>query len=615
MAVTSSDSWYSGLLGLANGFLTSKPPKIKECLQCLQAVFQFHPSPAIQARTHLQIGRLLVKYTKNSDLARSHLEKAILLSQTLGPGFEEINFEGASLLSQIYKDQAQYPLAKQVLRQALEVKRGDKVYYWQFRLFFQLAEICACDKETKASIEVLEMGEMMAEQCGSQYMRCLFSLSEALILFVEKDFTHGVAVLSSTGIFLDRWQVQSYERESLVVFYLFLKVWHHLSVGQAKTVKPYLKQLQQSIQKLTTMSFDESMLNDVEKFLWLPREYLCVLVYLVTVMHSMYAGYMDKVLKYSAKALNQIDRLKVTAPSSLVSLFQMMLIEHNVLCRIVQGQTPHAIKEISILYQCLKNEPTLVPKQKPILHTLLGLYAMSMNLMEQATLQFNTAMKLGARPELASFISLNLAIIYIRAGESRQHELAALAQRIHPSNLPTNSHSLQAGYYYMSGLRAFFESRIQDAKKYLRETLKVSNAEDLNRLTACSLVLLGHTFLASGNPQEALTMVQPAMQLSAKIPDNYVQLWAASLLRDVFNMLGNPVQASESFRRHHTVTKQLIENHMQARKLQEHSLTEWVGVVSPTKVRTETPSISSQLQPDANLFLANFSQAGPSGMM
>lgn len=26
-------------------------------------------------------------------------------------------------------------------------------------------------------------------------------------------------------------------------------------------------------------------------------------------------------------------------------------------------------------------------------------------------------------------------------------------------------------------------------------------------------------------------MVQPAMQLSAKIPDNYVQLWAASLLR------------------------------------------------------------------------------------
>lgn len=77
MAVNSSDSWYAGLLGLADGFLNSKPPKIKETIQCLQAVFQFHPSPAIQARTHIQIGRLLSKYTKNSDLARTHLEKAV----------------------------------------------------------------------------------------------------------------------------------------------------------------------------------------------------------------------------------------------------------------------------------------------------------------------------------------------------------------------------------------------------------------------------------------------------------------------------------------------------------------------------------------------------------
>lgn len=77
MAVTSIDGWYAGLLGLADGFLTSKPPRIKESIQCLQAVFQFHPSSAIQARTHLQIGRLLHSYTKNRDLARSHLEKAV----------------------------------------------------------------------------------------------------------------------------------------------------------------------------------------------------------------------------------------------------------------------------------------------------------------------------------------------------------------------------------------------------------------------------------------------------------------------------------------------------------------------------------------------------------
>ena len=41
-------------------------------------------------------------------------------------------------------------------------------------------------------------------------------------------------------------------------------------------------------------------------------------------------------------------------------------------------------------------------------------------------------------------------------------------------------------------------------RKYLRETLKVANSEDLNRLTACSLVLLGNTFLSQGITQVML---------------------------------------------------------------------------------------------------------------
>lgn len=45
-------------------------------------------------------------------------------------------------------------------------------------------------------------------------------------------------------------------------------------------------------------------------FLWMPKEHLYVLVYLVTVMHSMQAGYMDKAHKYTDKALTQIDKLK-----------------------------------------------------------------------------------------------------------------------------------------------------------------------------------------------------------------------------------------------------------------------------------------------------------------
>ena len=70
-----------------------------------------------------------------------------------------------------------------------------------------------------------------------------------------------------------------------------------------------------------------------------------------------------------------------------------------------------------------------------------------------------------------------------------------------------------------------------DFRRYLRETLKMANAEDLNRLTVCALVLLGHIFLSLGNSRESMNMVTPAMQLSSKIPDTHVQLWASAILK------------------------------------------------------------------------------------
>lgn len=62
----------------------------------------------------------------------------------------------------------------------------------------------------------------------------------------------------------------------------------------------------------------------------------------------------------------------------------------------------------------------------------------------------------------------------------------------------------------------------------------MANAEDLNRLTSCSLVLLGHIFLSLGNSRESMNMVTPAMQLASKIPDVHVQLWASAVLKGEF---------------------------------------------------------------------------------
>ena len=47
-----------------------------------------------------------------------------------------------------------------------------------------------------------------------------------------------------------------------------------------------------------------------EVFQWMAKEHLCILVYLVSVLHSVQAGSMDKAQKYTEKALAQIQGLK-----------------------------------------------------------------------------------------------------------------------------------------------------------------------------------------------------------------------------------------------------------------------------------------------------------------
>lgn len=75
-------------------------------------------------------------------------------------------------------------------------------------------------------------------------------------------------------------------------------------------VKPCLKQLQQSIQAIMQADDVFTGPSQGDMFLWMPKEHLYVLVYLLTVMHSMQAGYMEKAQKYTDKALLHIEKLK-----------------------------------------------------------------------------------------------------------------------------------------------------------------------------------------------------------------------------------------------------------------------------------------------------------------
>lgn len=69
--------------------------------------------------------------------------------------------------------------------------------------------------------------------------------------------------------------------------------------------------------------------------------------------------------------------------------------------------------------------------------------------------------------------------------------------------------------------------------------LNMADAEGLNRLTSCSLVLLGHIYLSLHNSRDSMNMVTPAMHLASKIPDVHVQLWASAILKGNLSSLPN----------------------------------------------------------------------------
>ncbi|XP_039958716.1 MAU2 chromatid cohesion factor homolog [Bactrocera neohumeralis] len=580
----SQDACYISLLGLAEHFRTSKPPNIKKCIQCLQALFTFQPPTKVEARTHLQMGQILMAYTLNTDLARNHLETAWKLSETL-VHFDDVKFDTASLLAQLHLQLEQNSQAKAMLRRAVELSQHN--VFWHCKLLLQLAQIHASDREYSLASELLAVGVESAEETGATYLKVLFLLSRAMILMIERKTNDVLALLNTAGAIIDNNITNAHQKEYLKVFFLVLQVCYYLALGQVKTVKPSLKQLQTSIQTIMAPNWptDEAIFgqNALEMFVWLPKEQLYVLVYLVTVSHSMMAGYMDKAQKYTEKALTQIEKLKAQDDKPILSVFKVILLEHIVMCRMVMGNRILAITEIAAARDVCIASPNrgLLRRHSAQLHCLLGLYSMSTSFYEHAERQFIACVMETSERDLKLFANLNLAIIFLRT--KREQDLKQILDTVSTENTHTHSsQALMGGFYYVQGLHAFHKSSFHEAKRFLRETLKMANAEDLNRLTSCSLVLLSHVFLSIGNSKESMNMVTPAMQLASKIPDIHVQLWGSAILKDLHRMSKDLLHEKEAFANHVKYSENLIADQRKCVQSVHHALINWFNSEPPS---------------------------------
>ena len=102
---------------------------------------------------------------------------------------------------------------------------------------------------------------------------------------------------------------------------------------------------------------------------------------------------MDKAQKYTDKAILQIEKLKMLDPRPILSSFHVLLLEHIVQCKLVTGEKAEAIQKLGTLCHLLEGNTLLLQRHRAQLHTLLGLYAMSMNQMDWAETQLNAALR------------------------------------------------------------------------------------------------------------------------------------------------------------------------------------------------------------------------------
>lgn len=604
------DKCHKALLSLAEEFRTKTPPDLRSCMQCLLAILNLPVSPHIIAKTNYHLGSLIHQYTFDTSVAQTYLEKAYEQTQT--PELTLIRLQVVALLVDIYLNQNQRQLAKQLLTRAINDTTtsggGHFNLYWHYRFLLKLSHLNLEDGEFANANNLLSIGAQTGSATNESFTRILFLLSKGMVLMIARKYPNSIVqqpqhmhqaspeqqlvdTLAAAGNLLEAWQGDSSRKEALKVFFLVLQVCHHLNKGHNKSAKPCLKLLQQSIQNLTNASGPDALAieeteyispNMSENFMWMPKEHMCVLVYLISVLHSMQAGFLDKAQKYTEKALMQVDRLRTQSPEpdSLLESFHILLLEHMSMCHLVMGNRVSAIKQtVQAIQLCKRGSPKLRIRHRGIVRTLLGFYTMSMSMMDYAESHFSRVMNDNdVGTELRVMAMLNLALCYLqddaRRFEKRQ-DVEDLLRRLNPDQLNSLSHCSKAAAYYVYGLKAFCDERFNDAKRNLRETLKMANSEDLNRVTSCSLVLLGKIFNNSEAPQESLNMVSPAMRLAGKIPDIHVQLWASSVLRDIYARDANSQHHIEAANIHASFVSRLNGDKSLSAALDEHSYVQW----------------------------------------
>ncbi|KAM7533645.1 hypothetical protein Aperf_G00000126971 [Anoplocephala perfoliata] len=540
---------------------------------------------------------------KNDDLIKLHLDKP-----------------PADLLADFFERKGKRYAATCILNDTLRFSPDNP--YWHCRLLLKRAQACVADRDMNSACELLARGSEFAQSRESEYTRGLFLLSKCMLLLASRQLPEVTNTLTVANRLIENLKGANYQREALRLFYLINHVSLFLLAGRAKSALPILKQLQQSIQYFASLEESMKQAQKYSHFCPIPPGLLTATVC---------------VYQYSELCLDDQVNVRSIKEVDLLTVFELSLLEHTIMCRLVMGKSTKAVEGVGLACRICHANLALMHRRRPQLHTLVGLYAMSMKCMNQAEKQFNLALRYMAESNtggssrvpsagpvstssaassslaphasassastsagvgsvgalevhvtLSVLICLNLALVYIRKGDIKSCE--SIVKEVFTSGLQVleGCYCLRAAATYVRGFQAFIEGEFQDAKANLRETIRLSHEEELNRLSTSAYITLGQIQLNERNTQEAHTLITKAIMVAKKLPDIGVQVWATTLLKDLANIRGLVDDERHWFAEHDQFSQTIINEHMQANNSPEHGLINWLEGPLPSWLTDQT---------------------------
>jgi MAternally-affected-uncoordination protein len=337
--------------------------------------------------------------------------------------------------------------------------------------------------------------------------------------------------------------------ESLKVFFLVLQVTYFLQCGQMKSVRNTLKSLQHYIQSLTTREESDTNTGStvLENFQWLPKDLLGLLAYLLTVIHSIQTGCFDKAIKFSEKALINIQKLKLKDEQMNLTItnkfkfitekFNLLFFENQIRSNIALGNRSEAIKQIGDAFILCDQDPLLMNMYCAQLHCLLGIYASSINQREMALTHFNQALKTSTDSDMWLYCVMNLAVCYLNSMATHpnsKNQFFSIVDNVTPEKIQTQNTALNSLSHLFRALKLHLNSNQQQAQESLKEAILLANSEELSNVACNSFLLIGHISFSMNQFQECFNMLTNGVDLADKMSDLSLRIYGTSLLKGDF---------------------------------------------------------------------------------